>query len=120
MFNGSRIFISGATGSWGQTLVTMLLKNYDIHEIVCFSRGELQQVLMKRKFNNSKLKFIIGDVRDREAVMFATREIDYIFHLAALKHVPICEEHPQEAIKTNVSGTQNIIDAAIQNKVCLL
>jgi UDP-N-acetylglucosamine 4,6-dehydratase len=117
MFNGSRIFISGATGSWGQMLTSLLLRTYDVKEIVCFSRNEYQQVAMKRLFHSPKLKFIIGDVRDLDAVTSATRGMDYIFHLAALKHVPICEEIPQEAIKTNISGTQNIIAAAIHNRV---
>lgn len=117
IFNDARIFVSGATGSWGQTLITKILQNYNVREIVCFSRSEIQQVNMKRKFNNSKLRFIIGDVRDYEAVEMATRDIDYIFHLAALKHVPICEELPLEAIKTNITGTENIIKAAIVNKV---
>lgn len=117
MFNHSRIFISGATGSWGQTLVSQLLKKYEVEEIICFSRGELQQVLMKRKFNNSKLKFVIGDVRDYEAVKLATKNVDYIFHLAALKHVPVCEENVQETIKTNINGTTNIVNAAIENRV---
>lgn len=117
IFDDARIFISGATGSWGQTLVKMLLTSNNVKEIVCFSRGEIQQVLMKRKFNNSKLKFVIGDVRDYEAVELVTKEVDYIFHLAALKHVPICEDVPVEAIKTNIDGTRNIIKAAIINKV---
>lgn len=117
MFDGARIFVSGATGSWGQTLITMLLAKYNVKEIVCFSRGELQQVLMKRKFNNSKLKFVIGDVRDYNAVKLATRQADYIFHLAALKHVPVCEENVQETIKTNIEGTTNIVNAAIENRV---
>lgn len=117
IFDDARIFISGATGSWGQTLVTMLLSTYNVREIVCFSRGENQQVIMKRRFNNPKLKFVIGDVRDYQSVRFATRNVDYIFHLAALKHVPICEELPQEAIKTNIDGTTNIINAAIENQV---
>jgi FlaA1/EpsC-like NDP-sugar epimerase len=117
MFNGTRIFVSGATGSWGQTLITMLLDKYNVKEIVCFSRGELQQVLMKRKFNNPKLKFIIGDIRDYDAVKQATRDVDYIFHLAALKHVPVCEENVQETIKTNINGTTNIVNAAIENRV---
>jgi UDP-N-acetylglucosamine 4,6-dehydratase len=117
MFNGTKIFVSGATGSWGQTLISMLLKNYNIKEIICFSRGELQQVLMKRKFNDSRLKFVIGDVRDYESVKFATRDVDYIFHLAALKHVPVCEENVQETIKTNIVGTTNIVNAAIENRV---
>ena len=117
MFNHSRIFISGATGSWGQTLVAQLLEKYDVEEIICFSRGELQQVLMRRKFNSSKLKFVIGDVRDYESVRLATRNVDYIFHLAALKHVPVCEENVQETIKTNINGTTNIVNAAIENRV---
>lgn len=117
MYNRSKIFVSGATGSWGQSLISALLSKYDVREIICFSRGETQQVLMKRKFNNPKLKFIIGDIRDQDAVISATREIDYIFHLAALKHVPICEDQPDEAIKTNISGTTNIINAAIHNRV---
>jgi len=117
MFNNSRIFISGATGSWGQTLTQMLLEKYNVKEIICFSRGELQQVLMQRKFKSDKLKFIIGDIRDYDAVKFATKGVDYIFHMAALKHVPICEEHPQEAIKTNITGTSNIVNAAIENCV---
>lgn len=117
MFNNTRIFVSGATGSWGQVLIKMLLDSYNVDEIVCFSRGELQQVLMKRKFNNPKLKFVIGDIRDYDAVTQATKNIDYIFHLAALKHVPVCEENVQETIKTNISGTTNIVNAAIANRV---
>ena len=117
MFNGKRIFVSGATGSWGQTLIRMLLANYNPTEIICFSRGELQQVLMQRKFCNPRLKFVIGDVRDYDAVRFATKGVDVIFHLAALKHVPICEDHPQEAIKTNITGTTNIVNAAVENHV---
>ena len=104
MFNDARILITGGTGSWGQTLTRMLLENYTVKEIVVFSRGELQQVLMQRKFNNKRIKYVIGDVRDYESVRFATKNIDYIFHMAALKHVPVCEEHPQEAIKTKSPG----------------
>jgi len=117
MFDGKRIFVSGATGSWGQTLIRMLLDNYNPKEIVCFSRGELQQVLMQRKFHDPRLKFVIGDVRDYESVRFAMKDADVVFHLAALKHVPICEDHPQEAIKTNITGTTNIVNAAIENGV---
>lgn len=117
MFNNARILITGGTGSWGQTLTRMLLEKYSVKEIVVFSRGELQQVLMQRKFNDKRIKYVIGDVRDYESVRFASKNIDYIFHMAALKHVPICEEHPQEAIKTNITGTTNIVNAAIENKV---
>ena len=117
MFNNKTIFISGATGSWGQTLCRLLLANYNPKQIICFSRGELQQVLMQRRFNDPRLKFIIGDIRDYDAVEFATKNADIIFHLAALKHVPVCEDHPQEAIKTNIQGTTNIVNAAIANRV---
>jgi UDP-N-acetylglucosamine 4,6-dehydratase/5-epimerase len=113
MFNNARILITGGTGSWGQTLTKMLLENYNPREIRIFSRGELQQVLMQRKFKNNRIKYIIGDVRDYEAVKFASTGVDYIFHMAALKHVPICEDQPQEAIKTNIIGTTNIVNAAI-------
>lgn len=117
IFNNSRILITGGTGSWGQTLTRMLLEKYDPKEIIIFSRGELQQVLMQRKFKNPKIKYIIGDVRDYEAVNFATKNVDYVFHMAALKHVPICEDQPQEAIKTNIIGTNNIVNACILNNV---
>lgn len=117
MFNNKKIFISGGTGSWGQTLTRMLLEKYEPAEIIIFSRGELQQVLMARKFKDPRVKFVIGDIRDYAAVEFATKGVDYIFHLAALKHVPVCEDHPQEAIKTNITGTTNIVNAAIHNRV---
>lgn len=117
MFDDQIIFISGATGSWGQTLTRMLLEKYNPRKIICFSRGELQQVIMQRKFRDSRLQFVIGDVRDYESVKFAMKGADTVFHLAALKHVPICEDHPQEAIKTNIQGTTNIVNAAIENRV---
>ena len=117
IFNNAKIFISGGTGSWGQTLTRLLLQKYNVGEIICFSRNENQQVIMSRHFDNPKIKYIIGDVRDYDAVLKATRNVDYIFHLAAMKHVPLCEQMPLEALKTNVDGTKNIIDAAIQNKV---
>ena len=117
IFDNARILITGGTGSWGQTLTRLMLEKHNPKEIIIFSRGELQQVLMQRKFKNPKIKYIIGDVRDYEAVKFATKNVDYIFHMAALKHVPICEEHPQEAIKTNITGTSNVVNAAIKNKV---
>jgi UDP-N-acetylglucosamine 4,6-dehydratase/5-epimerase len=117
MFDDQRILITGGTGSWGQTLTRMLLDTYSPKQIVIFSRGELQQVLMQRKFRDPRIKFVIGDVRDLEAVRFAMRDIDTVFHMAALKHVPICEDHPQEAIKTNITGTTNVVNAAIEHRV---
>jgi FlaA1/EpsC-like NDP-sugar epimerase len=117
MFNGSRVLVTGATGSWGQVLVDKLLHIYGAREVVCYSRNEIKQVEMKRRFNSSRLRFTVGCVRDLEALRSACRGVDYVFHLAALKHVPVCEDQPLEAIKTNIDGTRNIITAAIENGV---
>lgn len=117
MFNNSTILITGATGSWGQTLTRLLLEEYEPKQIIAYSRGELAQVMMKREFTDSRIRYVIGDVRDYEALNRATKGVDYIFHLAALKHVPICEENVQEAIKTNIHGTTNIVNAALANNV---
>lgn len=117
LFKDKTIFVTGGTGSWGYELVSQLLQE-DPKEIIIFTRNESNQVTMKRSFvNNNRLRFVIGDVRDKNALLEASEEADYIFHLAALKHVPVCEEQPYEALKTNVTGTQNVIEAAIENKV---
>ncbi len=115
--NNKSILITGGTGSWGQELVKQLLEKYNCKEIRIYSRGEHRQVDMERKFKNNKLKFIIGDVRDKDRLNLATEQIDIIFHLAALKHVPVCENNPWEAVQTNIIGTQNVINCAIENKV---
>lgn len=116
MFENKTIFITGGTGSWGNELAAQLLEK-NPKQILIYSRSELHQVNMQRKFNNPKLKFFIGDVRDHDRLIECTKGVDYIFHLAALKHVPVCEEQPYEAIKTNIIGTKNIIEAAKLNKV---
>jgi FlaA1/EpsC-like NDP-sugar epimerase len=116
MFEGKKVLITGGTGSWGKELTKQLL-NYEPEEIRILSRGEFAQVTMKRMFNDKRLKFIIGNVRDFSALNYACKDVDYIFHLAALKHVPICEEQPVEAIKTNIQGTENLIRAAIENNI---
>lgn len=116
MFKNKVILVTGGTGSWGHELVTQLL-NESPKEIRVFSRGELAQVKMQREFKSPLLKFIIGDIRDYEAIKEATCNVEYVFHLAALKHVPVCEIQPNEAIKTNIIGTQNLIKACIVNKV---
>lgn len=116
MFNDKVVLVTGGTGSWGNVLTEKLLK-MNPKKIIIFSRGELQQVLMKRKFNDSRIQFIIGDIRDFEAIDRACYGVDYVFHLAALKHVPVCEDQPQEAIKTNIIGTTNLINACIKNNV---
>lgn len=116
MYKDKTILITGGTGSWGHVLTSRLLLQ-DPKEIRIFSRSELSQVYMAREFSNPKIKFIIGDVRNREALDLAMKDVDYVFHLAALKHVPICEEQPNEAILTNIDGTKNVIHAAIKNGV---
>ncbi|SEN11970.1 polysaccharide biosynthesis protein [Lihuaxuella thermophila] len=117
MFKDRTILITGGTGSWGQELTRQLLQ-YHPREIRIFSRNEFLQVNMHRSFSHQPaLKFFIGDVRDFSAVQEACRGVDYVFHLAALKHVPICEMQPDEALKTNVHGTENIIRASIMHRV---
>ncbi len=116
MYTDKVILITGGTGSWGHELVKQLLQK-DVKEIRIFSRGEFAQVNMQRKFDNAALNFVIGDIRDKEAIQEATQGVDYVFHLAALKHVPVCEMQPQEAIKTNIIGTANLINACIKNNV---
>ncbi|WP_062351975.1 polysaccharide biosynthesis protein [Bacillus kwashiorkori] len=116
MFEHQTILVTGATGSWGNELVKqLLLKNPK--EIRVFSRNEASQVAMQRRFNDPRLQFIIGDIREKESLIKACTGVEILFHLAALKHVPVCEAQPLEAFKTNVIGTQNVIDAAIVNKV---
>ncbi len=115
--NNAVIFITGGTGSWGKELVTQILKKYKPKEIRIYSRGEPKQVEMRRKFKSPVMNFIIGDVRDKDRLLLVTKNVDYIFHLAALKHVPICEENPWETVLTNIYGTQNLITAAVENNV---
>ncbi len=117
MYENAKILITGGTGSWGNELTKKLLQ-YNPKEIRIFSRNEFSQVTMQRRFDDHPaLTFIIGDVRDYQAVEDACKGIDYIFHLAALKHVPICEFQPEEALKTNVIGTENVIRASLKNGV---
>ena len=116
MFLGKVLLVTGGTGSFGNAILNGFLDT-DIAEIRIFSRDEKKQDDMRKKYANPKLKFYIGDVRDYQAVLNATRGVDYIFHAAALKQVPSCEFHPMEAVKTNVLGTENLLEAAIQNEV---
>lgn len=114
MFKGQTVLVTGGTGSWGQELTRRLLAA-GAEEIRIFSRNEGAQVSMQRSLDyHPKLTFIIGDVRDKAAVRAVCRDVDYVFHLAALKHVPVCEFQPDEALKTNVMGTENIIEASIE------
>jgi UDP-N-acetylglucosamine 4,6-dehydratase len=116
MFKNKIILITGGTGSFGNAVVQRFLKN-DVNEIRIFSRDEKKQDDMRKKFNNSKIKFYIGDVRDYNSVLNVIRGSDYIFHAAALKQVPSCEFHPLEAVKTNILGTENVLEGAINSNV---
>lgn len=116
MFNDKVLLITGGTGSFGNAVLRRFLST-DIREIRIFSRDEKKQDDMRKKYHNSKLKFYIGDVRDYQSVLNAVRGVDYIFHAAALKQVPSCEFHPMEAVKTNVLGTENVLEAAIVSGV---
>ncbi|MDX1525902.1 MAG: polysaccharide biosynthesis protein [Pseudidiomarina maritima] len=116
MFKGKKLLITGGTGSFGNAVLRRFLDT-DIAEIRIFSRDEKKQDDMRKAYNHPKLKFYIGDVRDYQSVLNATRGVDFIYHAAALKQVPSCEFHPMEAVKTNVLGTENVLEAAIQNEV---
>lgn len=116
MFADKTLLITGGTGSFGHVVLKRFL-NTDINEIRIFSRDEKKQDDMRKLFSNPKLKFYLGDVRDYQSLLSATRGVDYIFHAAALKQVPSCEFYPMEAVKTNILGTENLLEAAIQNDV---
>ena len=116
MFKNKTLLITGGTGSFGNAVVSKFL-NTDIGEIRVFSRDEKKQHDMRLKYNNDKLKFYIGDVRSYESIRTATRGVDYIFSAAALKQVPSCEFYPVEAVRTNILGTENTLNAAIENLV---
>src|SRR5690625_3885376 len=116
MFKDKTLLITGGTGSFGHAVMEKFL-NTDIKEIRILSRDEKKQDDMRKKFNNEKLKFFLGDVRDIASVKNAMYDVDYVFHAAALKQVPSCEFFPLEAVKTNVLGTDNVLTAAIEGKV---
>ena len=115
-FHEKTLLLTGGTGSFGNAVLKRFLQS-DFKEIRIFSRDEKKQDDMRKKYQSTKLKFYIGDVRDFNSVLNVTRGVDYIFHAAALKQVPSCEFYPLEAVKTNVLGTENLLEAAIQNKV---
>jgi len=116
-FSGKTILITGGTGSFGKACTRHLLDTADPHAIRVFSRDELKQTEMEADYRDDRLRFLIGDVRDRERLERATRGVDLIIHAAALKHVPVCEYNPFEAVQTNVIGTENVVAAAIRNDV---
>lgn len=114
MFANKKLIITGGTGSFGNAVLKRFLHT-DIAEIRIFSRDEKKQDDMRKRYNNPKLKFYIGDVRDPRSLAQAFRGVDYCFHAAALKQVPSCEFYPMEAVRTNVMGTENVLEAAIAN-----
>ena len=116
MFKNKTILITGGTGSFGKTILNYFL-NKKIKEIRIFSRDEKKQDDIRKKYNEKKLKFYIGDVRDYNSINNAMKDCDYVFHAAALKQVPSCEFYPMEAVKTNILGTENVLDAAINYKI---
>ncbi|WP_120971576.1 polysaccharide biosynthesis protein [Comamonas sp. lk] len=113
MFTNKTLLITGGTGSFGNAVLKRFLDT-DIAEIRIFSRDEKKQDDMRKRYNSAKLKFYIGDVRDERSVEQVMRGVDYVFHAAALKQVPSCEFHPMQAVRTNVLGTENVLEAAIK------
>src|SRR5450755_1802859 len=116
MFSDKTLLITGGTGSFGNAVLKRFVAT-DVREIRIFSRDELKQEDMRVAFGNPKVKFYIGDVRNYESVHAAMRGVNYVFHAAALKQVPSCEFYPMEAIRTNVLGAENVMNAATANRV---
>ncbi len=121
MLNDKTILITGGTGSFGKKFLEMIFKNYKPRKVIIYSRDEFKQSVMQAEYRDkvdmSKVRFFIGDVRDRERLYRAFEGVDYVIHAAAMKQVPTCEYNPMEAIKTNIHGAQNVIDAALDKGV---
>jgi len=115
--NNKTILVTGGTGSFGQKFTEIILKKHNPKSVRIYDNRELAEVEMERKFNDSRLRFFIGDVRDRNRLDRAMNGVNIVVHAAALKHVPICEYNPIEAVKTNIDGAVNVIDVAIDNEV---
>lgn len=121
MLNGKTILITGGTGSFGKKFLEMIFANYQPKKVIIYSRDEFKQSVVQSEYQNkidiSRVRFFIGDVRDRDRLMRAFEGVDYVIHAAAMKQVPTCEYNPMEAIKTNIHGAQNVIDAALDKGV---
>ena len=117
MFNNKNILITGGTGSFGKKYTEIILSKYKPNKIIIFSRDELKQYEMAQAFNDTCMRYFIGDVRDVERLNEAMYNVDFVIHAAALKHVPVAEYNPMECIKTNINGAENVIRAAIKNNV---
>ena len=116
MFKGKKILITGGTGSLGKALAKRLLE-LDAEIVRIYSRNENKQISMQSEFNDERLRYLIGDIRDLPRLIRAVEDIDIVFHAAALKHVPVVEYNPFESIKTNVLGSQNVIDACLHENI---
>ena len=116
MFKNKILMITGGTGSFGNAVLKKFI-NSDLKEIRIFSRDEKKQDEMRNELKNSKLNFIIGDIRDFDSINGAMRGVDYLFSAAALKQVPSCEFYPMQAVRTNILGSENVLEAAVKNKV---
>ncbi len=117
MLNNQSILITGGTGSFGKQYIRTILERYNPSRIVVFSRDELKQFEMQQEFNQSCMRYFIGDIRDKERLTMAMRGIDYVIHAAALKQVPAAEYNPTECIRTNINGAENVVYAALTNNV---
>ncbi|MBB2184187.1 UDP-N-acetylglucosamine 4,6-dehydratase (inverting) [Lachnospiraceae bacterium MD1] len=121
MLNGKNILITGGTGSFGKKFLEMIFAKYNPNKVIIYSRDEFKQSIMKTEYANkvdmTKVRFFIGDVRDKDRLYRAFEGVDYVIHAAAMKQVPTCEYNPFEAIKTNIHGAQNVIDAALDKGV---
>lgn len=117
MFNDKAILVTGGTGSFGKSFIRALLDRHQPRRVVVYSRDELKQYEMQQEFDDPRMRFFIGDVRDRERLIQAMRGIDFVVHAAALKQVPAAEYNPMECIKTNIHGAENVIHAALANDV---
>lgn len=117
MFNGKTILITGGTGSFGRQYTKTLLERYSPKKIIIYSRDELKQFQMQRLFNQDRMRYFLGDVRDMSRLQMAMAGVDYVIHAAALKQVPAAEYNPMECIKTNIHGAENVIQAALSQNV---
>lgn len=121
-FRKKTILITGGTGSIGKELINYIIKNFDVKKLIIFSRDEQKHFALQKKIKSNKIRYFIGDIRDESRLRIALNNVDFVIHAAAQKHVELSEYNPQECVKTNIYGTENLINACIQNKVkkCIL
>lgn len=117
MFEGKSVLVTGGSGSFGKAFIRTLLENHNPRRVAVYSRDEYKQYVMAQEFDDPRLRFLIGDVRDFPRLKMAMRNVDYVVHAAAMKHVPAAEYNPFECIKTNVNGAENVVNAAIEENV---